>query len=57
LERQQKLIGAPKGILCLNWYDVYLSGEANQIGPTPMEDRHDVLAAAAEKIVKASRLP
>ena len=36
LEREGKQIGAPKGILCLHWYDVYLEGEANQVGPTPM---------------------
>ena len=57
LERQQKLIGAPKGILCIHWYDVYLSGEANQVGPTPMEGRHDALVAAAEMIVKTNQLP
>ena len=52
LERQKKLIGAPKGILCLHWYDIYLTGEANQVGPTPMEGRHDALVAAAEMILK-----
>ncbi|RPJ15284.1 MAG: hydantoinase/carbamoylase family amidase, partial [Deltaproteobacteria bacterium] len=26
LERQKKLIGAPKGILCLHWYDIYVTG-------------------------------
>jgi len=57
LERQQKLIGAPKGILCLHWYDVHLSGEANQVGPTPMEGRHDALVAAAEMILKVRGLP
>jgi len=57
LERQQKLIGAPKGILCLHWYDVHLSGEANQVGPTPMGGRHDALVAAAEMILKVRGLP
>jgi N-carbamoyl-L-amino-acid hydrolase len=57
LERQKKTIGAPKGILCLHWYDIYLTGEANQVGPTPMEGRHDALCAAAEMILATNRLP
>ncbi len=57
LERKSKLIGAPKGILCLHWYDVYLEGQANQVGPTPMEGRHDALCAAAEMILKVNELP
>ncbi len=57
LERSHKLIGAPKGILCLHWYDIYLEGEANQVGPTPMEGRHDALCAAAEMILKVNNLP
>jgi N-carbamoyl-L-amino-acid hydrolase len=57
LERQKKTIGAPKGIVCLHWYDVELTGEANQVGPTPMEGRHDALVAAAEMILAVNRLP
>jgi N-carbamoyl-L-amino-acid hydrolase len=57
LEREGKIIGAPKGILCLHWYDIYLEGEANQVGPTPMEGRHDALCAAAEMILKVNHLP
>ncbi len=57
LEREGKTIGAPKGILCLHWYDIYLTGEANQVGPTPMEGRHDALCAAAEMILEVNRLP
>ena len=57
LEREGKIIGAPKGILCLHWYDIYLEGEANQVGPTPMEGRHDALCAAAEMILKVNQLP
>jgi N-carbamoyl-L-amino-acid hydrolase len=52
-----KTIGAPKGILCLHWYDIYLEGEANQVGPTPMEGRHDALCAAAEMILAVNGLP
>jgi len=57
LEKEGKLIGAPKGILCLHWYDIYLEGEANQVGPTPMEGRHDALCAAAEMILNVNELP
>lgn len=57
LERNSKIIGAPKGILCLHWYDVYLDGEANQVGPTPMAGRHDALVCAAEMIIKVNQLP
>ena len=57
LQREGKIIGAPKGILCLHWYDIYLEGEANQVGPTPMEGRHDALCAAAEMILKVNHLP
>lgn len=57
LERGDKVIGAPKGIVCLHWYDVFLEGEANQVGPTPMEGRHDALCAAAEMILKVNELP
>lgn len=57
LEQKKKRIGAPKGILCLHWYDVYLTGEANQVGPTPMEGRHDALVCAAEMIIKVNELP
>lgn len=57
LEREGRIIGAPKGIYCLHWYDVYLEGEANQVGPTPMEGRHDALCAAAEMIIAVNQLP
>ena len=57
LERENIKIGVPKGIVCLHWYDIYLTGEANQVGPTPMEGRHDALCAAAEMILKVNELP
>ncbi len=57
LEKKGITIGAPKGILCLHWYDIYLEGEANQVGPTPMEGRHDALCAAAEMILRVNHLP
>jgi N-carbamoyl-L-amino-acid hydrolase len=43
--------------VCLHWYDITLEGEANQVGPTPMEGRHDALCAAAEMILKINELP
>jgi len=57
LEREGKIIGAPKGILGIHWYDIHMTGEANQVGPTPMEGRHDALCAAAEMILKVNLLP
>jgi N-carbamoyl-L-amino-acid hydrolase len=57
LEREKKIIGVPKGIVCLHWYDIYVEGKANQVGPTPMEGRNDALCAAAEMILKVNGLP
>ena len=57
LEREGNLIGAPRGIVCLHWYDVFVEGTANQVGPTPMEGRNDALCAAAEMILKVNELP
>lgn len=57
LESQGKTIGAPKGILCLHWYDIHVEGEANQVGSTPMAGRHDALCASAEMILKVDELP
>jgi N-carbamoyl-L-amino-acid hydrolase len=57
LEREKKLIGVPQGIVCLHWYDIYVEGTANQVGPTPMEGRNDALCAAAEMILKVNELP
>jgi len=42
---------------CLHWYDIYVEGTANQVGPTPMEGRSDALCAAAEMILKVNELP
>ena len=57
LEREKMTIGAPEGIFCIHWYDVYLEGEGNQAGPTPMEGRRDALVTAAEMIVNVNELP
>jgi N-carbamoyl-L-amino-acid hydrolase len=57
LEAEGMVIGAPKGVLCLHWYDIHLEGTANQVGPTPMEGRNDALVAAAEMIIEVNQLP
>jgi beta-ureidopropionase / N-carbamoyl-L-amino-acid hydrolase len=57
LELKKKLIGIPKGIVCIYWFDIHLQGAANQVGPTPMEGRNDALCAAAEMILKLNALP
>lgn len=45
LERQEKTIGVPKGIVCLRWYDVEIHGIPNHAGPTPMNERKDAIYA------------
>lgn len=45
LERQNKTIGVPKGIVCLRWYDVDIQGVPNHAGPTPMDERQDAIYA------------
>jgi N-carbamoyl-L-amino-acid hydrolase len=57
LEKIGKIIGVPKGIVCLHWYDVYIEGISNQVGPTPMEGRNDALCTAAEMVIKVNELP
>jgi N-carbamoyl-L-amino-acid hydrolase len=38
LEREQKTVGAPKGILCLHWYDIYLEGRPTRSVPPRWRD-------------------
>ena len=57
LEKEGKIIGVPKGIIGIYWYDIYIEGKANQVGPTPMEGRNDALCTAAEMILKVNELP
>ena len=57
LEKEGKNIGVPKGIVGIYWYDIYIEGKANQVGPTPMEGRNDALCTAAEMILKVNELP
>lgn len=57
LERAERTIGVPRGIVCLHWYDVFVEGTANQVGPTPMEGRADALVAAAEMVLAVRDMP
>lgn len=57
LEKRGKIIGVPKGVVGIYWFDIYVEGKANQVGPTPMEGRNDALCAAAEMILKVNELP
>lgn len=57
LEAAGRAIGVPAGIVSLHVYDVHVSGEANQVGPTPMEGRRDALVAAAEMVLAVRALP
>ncbi len=57
LEKAGKTIGVPRGIVGISWYDVWVEGKANQVGPTPMEGRNDALCAAAEMILQVEALP
>lgn len=57
LEKNGKLIGVPEGIVGIHWFDIYVDGESNQVGPTPMEGRRDALCAAAEMILRVNDLP
>ncbi len=57
LEAVGKTIGVPSGIVSLHVYEVHVEGEANQVGPTPMEGRRDALVAAAEMVLMVRALP
>lgn len=52
LDRAQVPIGVVEGIVTIDDYDVHVRGFANHAGTTPMAERRDALAAAAQ-IVQA----
>lgn len=56
LEKEDRRIGVPRGIVGIGWYDVALEGEANQVGPTPMKGRKDALCAAAKMVLKVNEI-
>lgn len=56
LDRMGIPIGVPLGITCIHWYRVSVNGESNQVGPTPMEDRHDALCSASEMILQVEQV-
>jgi N-carbamoyl-L-amino-acid hydrolase len=56
LDRMGVPIGVPRGIVSIHWYQVLVEGESNQVGPTPMEGRHDALCCAAEMILRVEEV-
>ncbi|MEE9301760.1 MAG: Zn-dependent hydrolase [Alphaproteobacteria bacterium] len=57
LDQKGLRIGIVEGVYGLKWLELTIRGEANHAGATPMEVRRDALAAAAEIITRAERLP
>ncbi|MFQ5998801.1 MAG: Zn-dependent hydrolase [Candidatus Bathyarchaeia archaeon] len=50
LEAKTMSIGVVKGILGIVWLEVFIAGESNQAGPTPMDSRKDAILASADMI-------
>ncbi|WP_339719534.1 Zn-dependent hydrolase [uncultured Paraglaciecola sp.] len=50
LESLNKPIGVVKGVQGMRWYDLVIHGQPVHAGPTPMEQRHDPVKAAARII-------
>lgn len=55
LELQRKQIGIVTGIASPTRVQVHVKGKASHSGTTPMNDRHDALAAAAEIILEVEK--
>jgi N-carbamoyl-L-amino-acid hydrolase len=51
LDDAARPVGIVDGILGITWMNITLTGQAVHAGPTPMPDRHDALAAAAETVL------
>ena len=56
LEQQQKQIGIVSGIKGVYWIRGSFTGEANHAGGTPMNMRHDALAAASKLVTEIYRI-
>ena len=56
LERSGVAIGIVTGIVGIRRYEVRIAGAAAHSGTTPMDERHDALAGAAELIIAVERL-
>jgi len=57
LDKEGIKIGVPRGIVGIVWADLFVEGQSNQVGPTPMEGRNDALCTAAEMILQVEKLP
>lgn len=55
LEASGKAIGVVEGVQGFHWLDVFVAGQANHAGTTPMHQRRDALAAAAEMVLTAEK--
>lgn len=56
LEQQRKQIGIVSGIKGVYWMRGSFTGEANHAGGTPMNMRHDALAAASKLVTEIYRI-
>ena len=56
LERAGVAVGIVTGIVGIRRYEVRIVGAAAHSGTTPMDERHDALAGAAELIIAVERL-
>src|SRR5260370_9643368 len=57
LESLGRPLGVVEAIVGQNRLELTFSGQANHAGTTPMNLRHDALAAAAERILTVEQLP
>ncbi|KKY16863.1 putative n-carbamoyl-l-amino acid [Phaeomoniella chlamydospora] len=56
LEEANLPVGAVKGVQCIGWYNIHVTGKESHCGSAPMNRRHDALLAAANIIVAVNKL-
>ncbi|HDJ22498.1 MAG TPA: Zn-dependent hydrolase, partial [Candidatus Aminicenantes bacterium] len=56
LERNNIAVGVVEGIVGINWWDIFIEGQANHAGTTPMNMRRDALLAAAHLIIAVNQI-
>lgn len=56
LEAHDLTIGVVPGALGQRWYDVVVTGMEAHAGPTPMNQRHDALLAAAQLVQRVNQI-
>jgi N-carbamoyl-L-amino-acid hydrolase len=56
LDAEKLSLGVVEGINAMTWYEVTIYGQADHAGPTPMNMRHDALAAAVRIISQVQEL-